>query len=122
MPDKFKGSASVTLYPGDVNVPLVLRFPPASGSTMNDGAVPYGSTISASSALVYYLDDGSAGTTTLLSTTPVSASSHNVTVWLTHSTAVKKGLHSVVATVTWALSGSTRLMTRPFDLDRVFVK
>ena len=125
MPDKFSGSESITLYPGDINVPLVLRFPPASGSTKNDGAVPYGSTIVSSSALVTYLDDGSAPSTVLLSTAPNTyASSHTVTVFITHSTSAlyNKGLHSIIATVTWALSGSTRQMTRPFDLDRVFVK
>ena len=125
MPDKFKGSGSITLYPGDINVPIGLRFPPATGSTKNDGAVPFGSTIVSSSALITYLDGGGTGSTVLLSTAPnVSASSHTVTVFITHSTSApyNKGLYSVVATVTWALSGSTRQMTRPFDLDRVFVK
>ena len=122
MPDKFKGSGSITLYPGDVNVPLVLRFPPASGSTTNDGAIPYGSTIISASALVHYLDDDSTGSTTLLSTSPTAASSNNVTVWLTHSSDANTGLHSVIATVVWDMAGSTRNMTRPFDLDRVWVK
>ena len=124
MPDKFKGSASVTLYPGDVNVPLVLRFPPASGSTMNDGAVPYGSTIVSATVLVRYLDDGSTGTTDLLSTAAVTlaGSGGTLTVWIGHSTAVATGLHSVVTDVTWDLAGSTKRMTRPFDLDRIFVK
>ena len=125
MPDKFKGSGSITLYPGDINIPLVMRFPPATGSTKNDGAVPYGSTIVSSSALVAYLDGGSAPSTVLLSTAPnVYASGHTVTVFITHSTSAlyNKGLHSVIATVTWALAGSTRQMTRPFDFDRVWVK
>lgn len=120
MPDKFEDSASIDLSPGDANVPLVLRFPPATGSTKNDGAVPYGSTIASQSAIATYLDDGSSGTTGLIPS--VTASGHTVTVFLTHDSSVSVGLHSVIATVTWSLSGSTRLMTRPFDLDRVFVK
>jgi len=119
MVDKFQGSESLTLYAGDANVPLVLRFPPATGSTKNDGAVPYGSTISAQSAIATYLDDGSSSTALI---SAITASSEAVTVWLDHSTAVPTGLHSVIATVTWSLSGSTRLMTRPYDLDRVWVK
>ena len=73
-------------------VPLVLRFPPASGSTTNDGAIPYGSTIISASALVHYLDDDSTGSTALLSTSPTAASSNNVTVWLTHTTSVNTGI------------------------------
>ena len=119
MVDKFRGSGSLTLYAGDENIPLILRFPPASGSTKNDGAVPYGSTISNQTATATYLDDNSSSTALI---SAVTASSETVTVFLSHSTAVPTGLHSVIATVTWALSGSTRLMTRPFDLDRVWVK
>ena len=119
MPDKFQGSGSLTLYAGDANVPITLRFPPATGSTKNDGAVTYGSTINAQSATATYLDDSSSSTALV---SAVTASSHTVIVYLSHSTDVPTGLHSVIATVTWALSGSTRLMTRPYDLDRVFVK
>lgn len=119
MPDKFQGSGSIDLYAGDVNVPLVLRFPPASASTKNDGAVPYGSTISAQSATATYLDDNSSSTALI---SAVTASSESVTVFISHSTTVPTGLHSIIATVTWSLSGSTRLMTRPYDLDRVYVK
>ena len=119
MPDAFQGSGSITLYPGDANVPLTLRFPPASASTKNDGAAPYGSTISTQTAIATHLDEGSSSTALI---SAVTASSHNVTVYLSHSTTVPTGLHSVIVTVTWALSGSTRLMSRPFDLDRIFVK
>lgn len=119
MPDKFQGTGSLTLYAGDANVPIVLRFPPATGSTKNDGAVPYGSTISAQSATATYLDDSSSSTALI---SAVTASSQNVTVFVSHSSDVPTGLHSIIATVTWSLSGSTRLMTRPYDLDRVYVK
>jgi hypothetical protein len=120
MPDMFQGSGSIVLYSGDINIPLSMRFPPATGSTKNDGAVPYGSTIVSQTALAKYLDDNTSGTTTLISF--VASSSHKVTVWLSHSSNVPTGLHSIIATITWDLSGSTRQMTRPFDLDRVFVR
>ena len=119
MPDKFKGSGSITLYPGDANVPLTLRFPPASASTMNDGAAPYGSTIFSYTATALYLDTNTSSTALISS---VTGSGQNVTVYLSHSTAVPIGLHSVIATVTWTLDGTTTRMTRPFDLDRIFVK
>jgi hypothetical protein len=83
MPDAFQGSGSITLYSGDANVPLTLRFPPATGSTKNDGAVPYGSTIQSQTATATYLDDNT-GSSALV--TAVTASSHNVTVYLSHST------------------------------------
>jgi len=119
MPDAFQGSGSITLYPGDENVPISMRFPPCTGSTKNDGAVPYGSTIDTATATASYLDDGTASTALI---SAVTYSSHKVIIYLTHSTSAPKGLHSVISTVTWSLSGSTRLMTRPFDLDRILVK
>ena len=122
MPDKFKGSGSITLYPGDISVPIAMRFPPASASTMNDGAIPYGSTIISASALVYYLDDDSAGSTKLMSTAASFDGAGTVTVFLTHDATVDKGLHSIVTTVVFDLAGVARNMTRPFDLDRVWVK
>jgi len=119
MPDAFQGSGSITLYPGDANVPISMRFPPCTGSTKNDGAVPYGSTIHSATATATYLDDGS-GSTAII--TSVVSSSHKVIIYLSHSTTVPTGLHSVIAIVTWELSGSAIYMTRPFDLDRVYVK
>ena len=120
MPDKFKGSGSITLYPGDVNVPLVLRFPPATGSTKNDGAVPYGSTIISQTVVARYLDSSTTGTTGLIE--EVASVGQAVTVFLTHDSSASIGLHSVIATVKFSLSGSALEMTRPFDLDRVWVK
>ena len=119
MPDAFQGSGSITLYPGDANVPLTLRFPPASASTMNDGAAPYGSTIFSYTATAWYLDTNSSSTALI---SAITGSSQNVTVYLSHSTEVPTGLHSIIATVTWDLDGTVIKMTRPFDLDRVFVK
>ena len=119
MPDAFQGSGSITLYSGDANVPINLRFSPCSGSTVNDGSIPYGSTIHSYAVSAKYLDDDS-GSSALVSS--VTGSSHYLTVYLTHSTSVPKGLHSLIATVTFALSGTTARMTRPFDLDRIFVR
>ena len=119
MPDAFQGSGSITLYPGDANVPINLRFPPATGSTKNDGAVPYGSSIHSYTVTAKYYDDNSSSTGLIAS---VAGSSHRVTVYLSHSTSEPKGLHYLYATITWALSGTTVRMSRPFDLDRIYVK
>ena len=119
MGDAFQGSGSITLYPGDVNVPINLRFPPASGSTKNDGAVPYGSTIYSYTVTAKCYDDDSASTKLIGS---ITGSSHRVTVYLNHSTTVPEGLHYLYATITWTLSGTTLRMSRPFDLDRIYVK
>ena len=119
MPDAFQGSGSITLYAGDANVPINLRFPTASGSTKNDGAVPYGSTIYSYTVTAKYYDDNSSSTALI---GDVTASGNQVTVYLQHSTTVPVGLHYLYATVTWTLSGTTLRMTRPFDLDRIYVK
>ena len=119
MPDAFQGSGSITLYAGDANVPITLRFPPCSGSTKNDGAAPYGSTIHSYTVTALCYEDNSSSTALIGN---VTGSSHNVTVYLRHRTSVVTGLHYHYATITWALSGTTLRMTRPFDLDRIFVK
>jgi len=119
MVDAFQGSGSLTLYAGDANVAVQLRFPPATGSTKNDGAIPYGSTIH-SCAVTARNYETRASSTALIGS--YAASSNHVTVYLKHSTSVATGQYELIATVTWALSGTTLRMTRPFDLDRIFIK
>jgi hypothetical protein len=119
MADDFKDGGFLTLRPGDSNVPVWLRFNPASASTKNDGSVPFGSTIHAYSVTAKNYETGTASTILVDS---VTASSKHICVYLDYSTTLNPGLYHLTATVTWALSGTTAMMSTPFDLERVYLK
>lgn len=119
MADDFKTGGHITLRPGDSNVPIWLRFNPASASTKNDGAVPYGSTIHSYTVTAKNYETGISSTIMVDS---VTASSKSVCVYVDYSTALNPGLYQLTATVTWALSGTTARMSRPFDLERIYLK
>jgi hypothetical protein len=118
--DSFKGSDHIEINPGSSNIPIWLRFIPASESTENDGAVPYGSTMQSYSVTAKSIEDNTASTALIES---VSASSYSVLVYLNHTTTLAAGNYFLRATVVHALSGSTaNLMTRSYDLDRIILK
>lgn len=117
MSDSVKGTDYTVLQPGDTNVPVSLKLKAASASTTNDGSIPYGSSVHSSSWRSY-------GPTGALSSTMVVSSklSSNVcTVFLTYSSNLLKGMHTLTAKVTVNLSGTTN-MTRQYDLKRILVK
>ena len=52
MPD-FQGHETITLRPGDLDVPVRWAFAAASTVTANDGSIPYGTTIDAATVDIY---------------------------------------------------------------------
>lgn len=121
MGDSFKGSDHVDLQPGDVNVPLGFRFNPCSASTANDGAIPYGSTLASSTWSVHLHDNTGVTASTMVVAVSVS-SERMVTAYATWSSGFIEGLYDVVVQPTFSLSGSTRVMTRQYDFDRVYLR
>lgn len=118
--DGFKGSDHVNIQPGDANVPLTYRFRASTGSTANTGAVPYGSTLASSTIRAHLHDDtGVSASTTLV--VARSLSSQKVTAFLSYSTTLVDGLYDLTVVATFSISGSTRIMTRQRDFDRVYV-
>ena len=121
MADSFDGSNHVDLQPGDENVPLGFRFNPCSASTANDGAIPYGSTLASSTWSVHLHDDTSVTASTLLVSVSVS-SDRTVTAYATYSSGFMEGLYDVVVKPSFSLSGSTRVLTRQYDFDRLYLR
>ena len=115
----FEGYDDVEIQPGDVNVPIDFRCNAASGSTANDGLIPYGSTLVSSTIVAHFGDD-----TTLVSATFVTAvalSSNTIRAYCSHSTAMAPGMwHLSIKTIA-SLVNSTLQMTRYFDFNRVNV-
>ena len=118
MADDFTGSGHVTLQPGDVNVPVAEKFNPASASTNNDGAIPYGSTLSSVTFTCFH-EDGTSSTALITSS---RVSGNSAYAYLSYSTAVSDGVHHLTATAIFSLSGVASSMTREFDLNRIYVK
>lgn len=119
--DAFQGSDHVDIQPGDVNVPINFKFNAASASTANDGSIPYGSTLVASTIHAHRHDDTSFDASTMLVNSR-ALSSNNVIAYLQYSTKMPDGLYDVVAKCDFSLSGSTLVMTRQRDFDRIYVK
>jgi len=118
--DSFTGSDRVLIQPGDLRVPLRLKITAASGSTKNDGATPYGSTLVSSSAVAHFAQTGASATTTLISS--VGQSSQTILVYLSYSTGLSMGVYNVTAKGTFSVSGSTSTFVREFDFNRVLVR
>ena len=119
MSDSVEGNAKLILQPGDSNVPCTLRLKAATASTNNDGSMPYGSTL-ASSTWSAYDSRGVAFTTSMIITTVNS--SNKATAYLTYSSALTAGMHKLTAKCSFSLSGSTRVMVREYDINRILVK
>ena len=126
MSDSFQGNKYITIQPGDVNVPLSMRLNPASASTANDGAIPYGSTVASATFTAHNAETGSSSTSSaviLTNTSEAGVSSSNVIIaYISYSTALQDGLYHITATVQCGLAGSTVLLTREFDFNRIFHK
>lgn len=119
MADHFQGNDYVELQPGDINYPVKFRFNPASASTKNDGAMPYGSTVK--TVVTTIKDDkGISATSVLLSSSSISA--NTVILYLKYSTGVANGRYTITSKVNFSLSGSTRILTKEFDFRRLYLR
>ena len=111
----------VDIQPGDANVPIKFKFNAASASTSNDGSIPYGSTLAASTIHVHRHDDTGFNASTMLISSR-TLSSNSVIAYLQHSTQMPDGLYDVTVKCNFNLSGSTFVMTRQRDFDRIYVR
>lgn len=118
MADSFKGTKHVTLRPGDAVRPLWLKFKPATASTANDGAIPYGSTLH---SFAVEVKDAITNTATTELHSSLDTSSNTGIIYLQHSTAVSTGLYYIIATATVALSGVGSNMVKDYNFERLYV-
>jgi hypothetical protein len=126
MGDNFQGTDSITLQPGDENVPIYLRLVAASASTKNDGSMPYGSSVLSVATKIHRGAGGADATTYLLSSSAISA--NTIIAYLTYDAPgssrswAEHGLYNITATVTMDLDGAIFNMTRQYDLNRLYVR
>ena len=120
MGDNFQGNDSITIQPGDINVPVFLRLSACSASTKNDGSMPYGSSVISAAVTAHKGVGGADATSNLISSSTEVA--NTIIVYLTHNAALEKGLYNITATVTMDLDGAAFNMTREYDLNRIYVR
>lgn len=112
----FTGTKAIIIQPSDSAVPYTFHFTVCSNATANDGAIPYGLTIT-NSTVTAHREDGTAVTTGIISVT--SLTSYITTVLLSYptSTGVVAGKYHLTFKNT--LSDTS---IKEFDFNRVIVK
>ena len=119
MPDHFQGTDSVELQPGDVNIPVRMKFNAASATTANDGSMPYGSTVK---SVIFSVKDEKGVNATSHIRSSSALSGNSVIAYLKHSTGVADGRYFLTGKVLFGLAGSTLILTKEFDLRRIFLR
>lgn len=122
MADHFQGSGSITIQPGSSNEPYSFNVTIATSSTLNNGHLPYGSTVHKCTVKAHRKD----GSTQYGSSDLISGSSLNgngTMVRLSFSTAMTYGLYHLTLNVTASVNGSTASpFKRELDFNRVYVR
>jgi hypothetical protein len=114
VPD-FKGTKSIALQPNDADVPYSFSFDVCSAEDANDGALPYGSTISDCEVKAFNRETAAEVTSEMVGTTGILANVVSVPLtWPATAGAGKYKLRFVVTLNTGA--------TKEFDFNRVEAK
>jgi hypothetical protein len=119
MPD-FQGTKAIILQPGDVMVPYTFTWTVCTASTGNDGAIPFGHSISSVVTVVKH-ESGLICTTGILTTS--SCSGGVVSLFMnypTSSSGYPVGKYHVTFTAT--ISDGATTYTKEFDFNRLLVK
>lgn len=118
MPD-FEGTKSIILQPGDVGVPYTFTWTICTSSTGNDGAIPFGHTVSGVVTTIHH-ENG-----TVYSTALLAASSHTgqvTSIFLSYPTSSGYVSGKYHATFIATISDGTTTFAKEFDFNRIIVK
>ena len=119
MVDTFSGSKNINLQPGEIDVPLKMRVTIASASTVNDGFIPFGSTLSSFTVLAHNGETGTSSTSIIAGSSSVA---NTIVVYLQHTTLYEAGIYHVEVRGTFSLTGSTKQLIKQMDFNRVIMK
>ncbi|MCE5335475.1 MAG: hypothetical protein LLG06_12905 [Desulfobacteraceae bacterium] len=115
MADDFEGREIVKVRPNTKDYPVGMSFSICSSETANDGAIPFGTTMS--SAVVKAYGPTGADVTAILVTIPATVQGNTVKCGVSWHEKIVPGLHTLTAVLTFA-SGHIY----EFDLKRVLVE
>lgn len=119
MVDNFGGSKNINLQPSEIDVPLKMRVTISSASTVNDGFIPFGSTLSSFTVSAHHGEANTSSTDIIASSSSVA---NTIVVYLQHTTAYISGIYHVTALGTFSLTGSTKQLIKQLDFNRVYMK
>ena len=97
MPD-FKGTENIILQPGDATVPYAFALTPCTSATANDGAIPYGATVS-SIVVTAHTQAGAVVTSEIVASSSVSANVATVNLKYPATSGVGKYHLRILATL-----------------------
>lgn len=115
MTDDFKGAKAIVLQPSDEAVPFKFQFTICSSASANDGAIPYGDSVS-SVEVTAHTEAGADVTSELINGTP-AVTSNVVTVVLDYPSITGEGTYHMKLVITTANG-----VVIEFDFDRVFAR
>jgi hypothetical protein len=110
----FKGNENIQLQPGDLGVPYRFAFSVCTSETANDGAIPYGDSVS-SCAVTGHTETGTDVTSELIASS--STSDNAVTVSLNYPSTTGEGNYHLKFVVTTANGVKIE-----FDFNRIKAK
>ncbi len=121
MSDNF-GDGHINIQPGDSNVPFHFKLTVCSSSSKNDGAMPYGSSVT-SFAVTAHPQDGTVSYSKLISESSKAGSDGtDLITKLCYNTTLLAGIYHLKFVVVGKLGGESTAFKREFDFNRVYVK
>lgn len=115
MADDFKDRKTIILQPSDAAVPFGFEFTVCSAADKNDGALPYGDSVS-DCAVTAHSEDGTDKTSELINGSP-SVADNVVTVDLDYPSTTGAGVYHLTFVVTTANGADIE-----FDFNRVYAR
>ena len=112
----FKGTHVIEVQPSDDDVPYTFNFPVASSASANDGAIPYGETISAYTVSAHTHPAGTDATADLIASDARAGT--EITVSIQWPTTNGQGVYHLRFVLTLAVSGADI----EYDFNRVYAK
>ena len=121
MVDSFKGTGNIYLQPGDTSVPYRFKLTVASSSSLNNGSLPYNSSVCSQTVSIHQQNGSSVGTSGLIVSS--TEDGNTLVVRLGYTTSANKGLHHIQWVVTCSVGGSTLTpMNIEFEYNRLWIK
>jgi len=118
MPD-FQGTKAIILQPGDAIVPYTFTWTICTSSTGNDGAIPYGHTVSSVVTAIKH-ESGLICTTGILASSSHSGAVTSLFLTYPSSSGFLTGKYHTTFTAT--ISDGTTTFAKEFDFNRLIVR
>ena len=124
MADSFQGSDYIEIKPGDTNIPYSFAVTVATSSTLNDGALPYNSTVCTATVTAHSEDGIAIAAGDLIhAATDMSFSSNVIIPRLTYSSSIGAGLYHLKFLVTASINATTsEVMKTILSFNRLYVR